>query len=1615
MATTIFSDDFNRPDTNTGLDDAAWTVSSGSTWGILSNQAYDTLATNQMFAVTWAGVKDHQVSIDAMYYVFDPEPTCEPYLIVSYADPTNYLYVDFSTIVGTPNQTRIQLMQVNSGTTSMMSGVTIAHPYTTTKLYNYKVITNGLSIAVYIDGVNKANFTLAGAYQKPGNYVGFGLARTAADGSYNSGSTSPAKLDNFLVETPPPVDVSTPYATKQSFTADRTVSYASTQKSFANRSSLESTKQVSTADRSSAVATSQVLTADRVFAHAMNQVLTADRVVDYALQQIISLPYVNQSYVQAMKQIVYADTAVAYSLNQTIVQISGGGGSSASVVITNTKTTDADFNTGRPSGTAVFNNEVTLAVEKKNPTPQVVPTQDAVAASFTGDITTYLAYSMNARSLINVRPSGTLTLPSGSYAGYGNVRGIDVDNTRNEYWVSYLDGSVKAFSFTVTDPHSAPVQVKSWSSGAVETSGIAYDSELDMVWVSKRGASDTSVHLYSRDGVLIKANAGTLSFIGPQTIRVYGGEFLHLYSSGQTASVARYKKNADYSLTGTTSSSIFSSGDATFSYNATGTLINDIYYNFYRYGTSPFTWEEHYYNIGNYIAAPIASYTDSMIDMYGTGTTMWEMVTSGGTKLIRAMTNFGLPTGTGITIDSGINAARFIYDGTDFYVYDFGTKVYKNGVLANFWTLPAQVPASMQDMGYDGTNIVFSQGNKLYKVSKTGVYVSTTTLPFNSIRMSLNNSQYMWVAPNPWDGNLYKLDYNTLSILYILPSTGDRSIPITIAEAAGKLVAIGSNTIGKRYFSFYLADVSKFLLSGSYRTSPVDLSVVSSATSSSINWTQALNGGTIAVSTSLDNGVSWQAVTSGGSISGASGNLVGKSVLVKADFTTPIITSTPKLLDVTVSVTHSGVIYTETTTTDFQAGTLTNTVATANQLQLSTTTGPVVASAGALIGNTATANTQMTNGLAYSGTALWAYSANQQCTYSIDPANGAILTTTSETSSRATIVTWNGTGGFVGSLTTGIGQPNDMTWNAVDNTVCFQSGDGSADWIAFFSPTTLKITGRKQFLNSAAISNTKGIAFDGTYYWMAKTSASKLYKVSAAGNNLVASATYTVTGFTWDSLAWDGTYLYGLNAVAKTVSKINTSTGVVIETVALNNVSNATVYHIAANSTSKFVTALTTGGTTTDVYPLTYGPSSAFNATGSRISPAFDLSAVGSVVGSTINWTGTTPANTTLTVDTSINNGSTWSPATKGAAITGLNGATASAVMTRVNMTSNGSATSSLQDITVSVGGALSATQVSIAYNTKQAMVADQSTTESLSQVVTADRSSTASLAQTITADRATLESMKLVLTADRITLESMQQMIMASIDVSVLYAMNQAMYADVSPSYATAQALTADRSSAEAMKQSIFSTSATNYLSTQRMVADRSSAEATNQVVSADRTTAYASRQVIYSTPTTAYLSTQRWYVGHTVTNASQQFIYANQTLPVSLSQIIHADRTVNYPTSQMSHTTRTGEHALRQSYYVGISSTHALAQILFALRLDDFTLNQFIPMDRVWAYTLSVKILDPEDKRITVVDLVAILEEMDIVLIATKDTGDVALFAQKDTDVNMAVRMAVKEAPLS
>lgn len=131
------------------------------------------------------------------------------------------------------------------------------------------------------------------------------------------------------------------------------------------------------------------------------------------------------------------------------------------------------------------------------------------------------------------------------------------------------------------------------------------------------------------------------------------------------------------------------------------------------------------------------------------------------------------------------------------------------------------------------------------------------------------------------------------------------------------------------------------------------------------------------------------------------------------------------------------------------------------------------------------------------------------------------------------------------------------------------------------------------------------------------------------------------------------------------------------------------------DSISGFNIGNTTGGMTLDnVLAISNDPPSVamtYAFSGSRTSPTVDLTSANTAISSTIDWNAITPTNTSLTVETSLDGGTTWQAVTKGGQIPGIVSGTnlsGKTLLVRQKLnTSNMEVTPQLQDITVTVNG----------------------------------------------------------------------------------------------------------------------------------------------------------------------------------------------------------------------------------------------------------------------------------------------------------------------------------------
>jgi hypothetical protein len=99
-----------------------------------------------------------------------------------------------------------------------------------------------------------------------------------------------------------------------------------------------------------------------------------------------------------------------------------------------------------------------------------------------------------------------------------------------------------------------------------------------------------------------------------------------------------------------------------------------------------------------------------------------------------------------------------------------------------------------------------------------------------------------------------------------------------------------------------------------------------------------------------------------------------------------------------------------------------------------------------------------------------------------------------------------------------------------------------------------------------------------------------------------------------------------------------------------------------------------------------------FNSTGNRQTNAIDIGTITNVSSSVINWNAIVPSGSTLTIETSIDGGTSWQTATKGGSIGGINtgdNLTGKNLLVRESFTLGTSTTTpSLEDLTLTISQA---------------------------------------------------------------------------------------------------------------------------------------------------------------------------------------------------------------------------------------------------------------------------------------------------------------------------------------
>lgn len=168
----LISDSFNRTNNTTSLGTTdtgqTWVVVSG-TWGIISNQAYAPIPTNPSIAYVDAGISDISVT-ETITWISNEG------FVFRYTDASNHLLVRISS-------TGLGLFKNVTGTSTSIGNYAFT-PTTTT--YTLKVVAQGSSITVYLDGTQR--ITATETFNQTSTKVGMREA------------SSSGRLDDFLVE-----------------------------------------------------------------------------------------------------------------------------------------------------------------------------------------------------------------------------------------------------------------------------------------------------------------------------------------------------------------------------------------------------------------------------------------------------------------------------------------------------------------------------------------------------------------------------------------------------------------------------------------------------------------------------------------------------------------------------------------------------------------------------------------------------------------------------------------------------------------------------------------------------------------------------------------------------------------------------------------------------------------------------------------------------------------------------------------------------------------------------------------------------------------------------------------------------------------------------------------------------------------------------------------------------------------------------------------------------------------------------------------------------------------------------------------------------------------------
>lgn len=174
----VVFDTFDRPDNATGIGNAEtgqlWTYPS-TAWGIQGNQAYPTSAQSTNLALIESGVSDCEVSSDVILGSTDG-------ICCRATDGGNYVVARIAISSG-----GLGLFKIVSGTATQLGVYNFGAVAGNT--YNIKIISNGASLKVLLDGVERISAT--DSFNQTATKHGLRVA---------SGSAG-VKYDNFMVET----------------------------------------------------------------------------------------------------------------------------------------------------------------------------------------------------------------------------------------------------------------------------------------------------------------------------------------------------------------------------------------------------------------------------------------------------------------------------------------------------------------------------------------------------------------------------------------------------------------------------------------------------------------------------------------------------------------------------------------------------------------------------------------------------------------------------------------------------------------------------------------------------------------------------------------------------------------------------------------------------------------------------------------------------------------------------------------------------------------------------------------------------------------------------------------------------------------------------------------------------------------------------------------------------------------------------------------------------------------------------------------------------------------------------------------------------------------------